>query len=137
MKDQRAPGHNLRGLTVAQVGAGYRLLDEDEVDGRHGNGPVHPEIEALVGPDGTWDNSGWWGTLKYYTYRTKLSREELARLREAGIKPNRQSDPDDRTLDAYWQRFRALPEIPDEACDLIEELLGELESARGQLEGWV
>lgn len=48
-----------------------------------------------------------------------------------------QPDPDDRSLDAYWQRFRALPEIPDEACDLIEELLGELESARGQLEGWV
>ena len=131
-----APGHNPKGLTVAQVGDGYRLLDEDEVGGRYGEERSLRGIECFL-PDRTWDASGWWGTSKEYTFRTKLSREELARLRESWRKPNPQPDPDDRSLDAYWQRFRALPEIPDEACDLIEELLGELESARGQLEGWV
>lgn len=80
-----APGHNPDGLTVAQVGDGYRLLDEDEVDERWKGTPVHREIEAWF-PWWWWD-SGWRGETKRITYRTKLSREELARLREAKPEP--------------------------------------------------
>ena len=82
-----APGHNPNGLTVAQVGDGYRLLDEDEVGGRYGEERSLREIECFLF-DRTWDNSGWWGASKERTFRTKLSREELARLREARPEPS-------------------------------------------------
>lgn len=80
-----APGHNPKGLTVAQVGDGYRLLDEDEVDERWQGTPRHREIEAWFQ---RWDGSGWRGDTEEITYRTKLSREELARLREARPEPS-------------------------------------------------
>ena len=68
--------HNPDNLTPEQYGAseGYRLLDEDEIKDRT---KIHEEIEVHC--DGNWakDNFGW---SKFKTYRTKLSREELAKL---------------------------------------------------------
>lgn len=90
-----APGHNPWGLTAKQVGTadGYRLLDEDEVDGRYNGGRSLRKIECFTS-DGTWDASGWWGASKERTFRTKLSREELARLRESALKPETDPTPE-------------------------------------------
>lgn len=92
MDTKIAPGHNPKGLTAKQVGTadGYRLLDEDEVDERWEGRPAHLEIECFE-LGGTWDKTGWLGACKGLTYRTKLSREELARLRESALKPK--ADP--------------------------------------------
>lgn len=68
--DVRAAGHNPRGLTVAQVGAGYRLLAEEEViAGRRLHGGDRYAIEAWIGSG--WDATGWAGNEAMYTYRTK------------------------------------------------------------------
>lgn len=68
--------HNPDNLTPEQYGfaEGYRLLGEDEIKDR----PLcHSEIELW---DGSWSTIGYTGCSKHSTYRTKLSREELAKL---------------------------------------------------------
>ena len=66
--DVRAAGHNPHRLTVAQVGAGYRLLAREEII----NGVRSPEEQLAIE---MWDNSGWspdWnGNSVDCTYRTK------------------------------------------------------------------
>lgn len=69
--------HNPDNLTPEQYGKseGYRLLDEDEIKVRT---HYHKEIEVY------WVNKEWIkgnkGGGEFSTYRTKLSREELAKL---------------------------------------------------------
>lgn len=64
----RAAGHNPHGLTVAQVGVGYRLLAREEII----DGVRSPEEQLAIE---MWDNIGWspgWnGNSVSYTYRTK------------------------------------------------------------------
>ena len=68
--DVRAAGHNPRGLTVAQVGAGWRLLAEEEIIAeRRLHGGDRYAIEAWIGSG--WDATGWAGNEAMYTYRTK------------------------------------------------------------------
>jgi len=55
---------------------GYRLLDEDEIKYRVNS---YKEIEAWDKNDNRWDVE-FLGVSKVNTYRTKLSREELAKL---------------------------------------------------------
>lgn len=90
MKRTKHPKHNPANLTAAQVGRGYRLLDEDEVGKRFDTGVYHNHIHAWTPDfDGIhgWDNScGWTGASKGMTYRTKLSRSQLAALRK-GARP--------------------------------------------------
>lgn len=67
--DVRAAGCNPAGLTVAQVGAGWRLLVREEIvkrrrllgDDRHG----------LEKWENFWDSTGWNGNAAGATYRTK------------------------------------------------------------------
>ena len=70
--------HNPRKMTPKEYEAdkGYRLLDEDEIKYR-----VNPykEIEAWDKNDNRWDVE-FSGASKANTYRTKLSREKLAKL---------------------------------------------------------
>jgi len=73
-----APGHNPGKLTEEQVGVkdGWRLLDEDEILG------PYKGIERVGHVDcwtGQWE-PGNRGICKGSTYRTRLSREELAAL---------------------------------------------------------
>jgi len=71
--------HNPREFTPEEYEAdkGYRLLDEDEIKYRVG---YYKEIEAWSNGDiNEWENYKS-GSGKANTYRTKLSREELAKL---------------------------------------------------------
>lgn len=72
------PVHNPDNLTPKQYGAveGYRLLYADEIKDRQ---KEHEEIEAWGNWDKYWDKS-YSGHSFRITYRTKLSREELAKL---------------------------------------------------------
>lgn len=90
-----APGHNPKNLTVAQVGEGYRLLDRDEI-GQGLDSRSLKEIEAWMAS--YWDSAGWagygWaGACASNVYRTKLSRKELARLRESALKAHDEPAP--------------------------------------------
>lgn len=70
--------HNPDGLTPAQVGKGWRLLDRNEVKNRD---VESREIEAFVGfPKRYWNSNGWIGHEPSITYRTRLTRAELRRL---------------------------------------------------------
>ena len=71
--------HNPREFTPEEYEAdkGYRLLDEDEIKDRVGS---YKEIEAWDKNDNRWDVE-FSGASKANTYRTKLSREELAKLK--------------------------------------------------------
>lgn len=76
-ESQIAPGHNPAKLTVEQVGEGWRLLDPDEIK----DGSALYEIEAWGGI--IWlNNLAYVGHVQCRTYRTKLTRQELAALRE-------------------------------------------------------
>ena len=77
--EQKPQPHNPDGLTPKQYGAseGYRLLDEDEVKERYES--FHIEKYVKVKPY-YWSKNQWSGNEKTYTYRTKLSREELTKL---------------------------------------------------------
>ena len=72
------PAHNPDNLTPEQYGAveGYRLLYADEIKDRQ---KEHEEIEAWGNWDKYWGKS-YFGHSFRMTYRTKLSREELAKL---------------------------------------------------------
>lgn len=74
--EQKPQPHNPDELTMKQYGAteGYRLLDEDEIKDRS---LCHFEIELW---EGSWSTIGYTGCCEHSTYRTKLSREELAKL---------------------------------------------------------
>lgn len=69
--------HNPDNLTPEIIGVeeGYRLLDRDEIK----------EATSIRGID-MWDMGVWWkacaGSSLEYTYRTKLTREQLAEMRE-------------------------------------------------------
>jgi hypothetical protein len=73
--EQKPQPHNPYGLPPEQYGAneGYRLLDEDEVKERHDSFYIEKYVYY-------WDKNQWSGNEKTYTYRTKLSREELTKL---------------------------------------------------------
>lgn len=75
-KHDIAPGHNPDNLTVEQVGEGWRLLDENEIV----EGPSLVEIEVWQMAADAWYKN-FHGHLKDLTYRTKLSREALHKLR--------------------------------------------------------
>jgi len=64
--------HNPDGLE--SPGEGYRFLDEDEIEARCQSYWIERHVL------GSWDSSGWEGSCQFSTYRTKLSREELAKL---------------------------------------------------------
>lgn len=77
-----APGHNPAALTVSQVGEGWRLLDEDEIQYRGKEVQLSNAIEC-------WESSNdvprfgtclYEGSIPEHTYRTRLSRSELAAL---------------------------------------------------------
>lgn len=67
--------HNYDNLSEEQVGAGYRLLFKDEIKDRMESDKIE-----------MWDSNllcfeaGFCGADKFGTYRTKLSREEVAKL---------------------------------------------------------
>lgn len=86
-----APGHNPDNLTVAQVGDGYRLIDEDEKRARKDRKALH-QIECWR--NGEW-NRLWTGDDMYLTYRTRLTREALAAL--------------DKPKVEYWSRPEHVP----------------------------
>ena len=71
--------HNPDGLTPEQYGAtdGYRLLDEDEIKERYDSFYIEKYVKAKPY---YWSKNEWSGNEKTYTYRTKLSREELTKL---------------------------------------------------------
>lgn len=76
---QVAQGHNPARLTVSQVGEGWRLLDEDEIIKR----PIKIAQLNHIGAwrKGAWTEHGLWeGSQGNNTYRTRLSRAELAAL---------------------------------------------------------
>ena len=67
--DVRAAGHNPAGLTVAQVGAGWRLLAREEiVEERRLRGDDRSGLEKW---EGFWDSTGWSGNSVGTPYRTK------------------------------------------------------------------
>lgn len=74
--EQKPQPRNPDGLTPEQYGAsdGYRLLDKDEIKKRSS---LYKEIEVW---DGKYWVKGCHGNDIFATYRTKLSREELAKL---------------------------------------------------------
>lgn len=65
-------GNNPARVTFEQLGEEYRLLDIDEINERGKQG-----IEVWI--NGEW-YGGMHGMLESWTYRTKLTREELAQL---------------------------------------------------------
>lgn len=74
------PAHNPDNLTPEQYGAveGYRLLYADEIKDRFKS---HKEIEMWSNNDDKWLAIRFKGSSSDYTYRTKLSRKELAKLK--------------------------------------------------------
>lgn len=75
-----ASGHNPANLpeSVVEIDRGYRLLDPDEVKPRRpSSGPPRSIIEKYCFGYG-WEGL-WLGDCRCDTYRTKLSREELAK----------------------------------------------------------
>lgn len=84
------PLYNPQGLTEEEYGAaeGYRLLHEDEhgrsFTGRKG---VLALQQLNGGRGGTWSNGGSTGNSTTVVYRTKLTREQLAKVR-SGELPN-------------------------------------------------
>ena len=74
----KAPGHNPAKLTVAQVGNGWRLLDREEIKSRRPTLSIQRWIrgERLTG---RWTTLGTCiGNDPNLTYRTQLTRDELA-----------------------------------------------------------
>lgn len=66
-----APGHNPAGLTVEQVGEGWRLLAPEETREKPGLSHAdHHSIQCWKAV-GQWDNSGWDGNSEELTYRTQ------------------------------------------------------------------
>lgn len=76
--------HNPSGLTDDQIqtSLGYRLLDEDEI--RRGEKPMDA-IERWSKTGKGWSYGNFVGDAIDYTYRTCLTREQLAEKR--GLKP--------------------------------------------------
>lgn len=75
--DPIAKGHNPDKLKISQVGEGWRLLDYDEYRER----ACTKEIQLwAVKLNGGWGDGWVEGSTYEYTYRTRLSREELAAL---------------------------------------------------------
>jgi len=80
--DCTAPGHNPDRLAVSQVGQGWRLLEEDEIKDREAT----PHIQS-------WENKTYWNPAPFMgsccgiTYRTRLSREALAKLDRPAFDP--------------------------------------------------
>jgi hypothetical protein len=73
--------HNPDNLTKKQIGrAPWRLLDEDEIKTR----PSTLHIEAWLcddNGDDHWTEWPWIGSLADTTYRTRLTRAQLRRLK--------------------------------------------------------
>lgn len=61
-------------------GEGYRFLDKDEIVPENESSVELSEIEWWSGANGRWLRN-WKGCLEDATYRTRLSREELAKRR--------------------------------------------------------
>jgi hypothetical protein len=75
-----AEGHNPKKVTVGQLGADYRLLSLDEIVNDN-TFPVLSEIEMFSRGLQKWWTSSYRGDGKEQTYRTKLTRDELAEKR--------------------------------------------------------
>lgn len=76
-----APGHNPHKLTVAQVGEGWRLLDEDEV--KYWGKKWIPHTRLWIEQTKQWsevDNKLGWMAGSDRFLSTRLTREELAAL---------------------------------------------------------
>lgn len=66
-----APGHNPAGLTVAQVGEGWRLLATDEIRSKTPSPDDWYSIQCWLVGAKRWDNTGWSGDSDALTYRTQ------------------------------------------------------------------
>lgn len=75
---QIAPGHNADQLTNAQIDEGYRLLDADEIKDRAAN--MRIEVWQWWPAQTSCWVAGTYGNNAEHTYRTRLSRAELAAL---------------------------------------------------------
>lgn len=60
-------------------GKRWRLLDKEERKRRTKCATFHREIQTWR--EGAWDGSGWNGSCGAFTYRTRLTRAELAKLK--------------------------------------------------------
>lgn len=67
--------HNPDGLTDLGQSDGWRLLDEDEIKPRYSSSV---QIEKWEFPQ--WNNQSWRADCPRYTYRTRLSRADLAAI---------------------------------------------------------
>ena len=76
--DKIAKGHNPLNLTesVVEVDKGWRLLDTDEIKKRSLVVVALADIERFC-PNNGWETR-WSGDIAVYTYRTKLTREQLS-----------------------------------------------------------
>ncbi len=73
-----APGHNPDNLSVEQVGEGWRLLDGDEIKNRWLE-CERWQLDTSDMENRHWGSGNFW-TNRTATYRTRLSRSELAAL---------------------------------------------------------
>lgn len=82
-----AAGHNPDKLTEEQVGVadGWRLPEWDEIDGLNGEKKVSA-LEYFNLKLTEWHNADVCCAYRKFTYRTKLSREELAALRKTKMR---------------------------------------------------
>ncbi len=75
--------HNPDNVTPAQlnppVQRQWRLLDADEINPRRDT--VSYEIQKWMPETKKWDSTAWRGGLDHATYRTRLTRAELAKLK--------------------------------------------------------
>lgn len=72
--------HNPAKVTAAQLNPPtrkWRFLDRDEIKDRL----IHMEIQMWSDCMGEWTNHGYTGNCPGITYRTYLTRRELAKLR--------------------------------------------------------
>lgn len=70
--------HNPDKLTKRQIGrAPWRLLDEGEIMCRART----KAIQCWISNEEKWADDVWAGCLKFSTYRTRLTRRQLARLK--------------------------------------------------------
>ncbi len=110
-----ADGHNPAGLTIQQVGDGWRLITPIELNARGvwrastGTNITTHDIQMWNDSDKTWDiRSSVAGDNPQVTYRTKLSAAELAALIAPPVKRKVPLTPDDLPS-VCWVRWTETP----------------------------